>query len=116
MSGRGSARAMRPSTWFLLTLAAGLGGLAGMVVHAHSCGRAARLLGTTALVARYGLTDLCLFTEARYTRHPAMADLHAPFQDHPMALEHFPSGGLLAPPAHILGSHARPAPQAPQHP
>jgi hypothetical protein len=43
------------------------------------------------------LTDLCLFTEARYTRNPSMADLHAPFQDHPLALEHFPSGSLVTP-------------------
>jgi hypothetical protein len=51
------------------------------------------------LVARLQLTDLCLFTEARYTRHPAMADRHAPFQDHPLALEHFPSGSLTTPPS-----------------
>lgn len=50
------------------------------------------------LVARLRLTDLCLFTEARYTRHPSQADLHSPFQDHPLALEHFPSGSLLTPP------------------
>lgn len=47
------------------------------------------------------LTDLCLFTEARYTRHPSMTDLHTPFQDHPMALEHFPSGAIMAVPAHL---------------
>lgn len=41
------------------------------------------------------VTDLCLATEARYTRHPAMADRHAPFQEHPLALEHFPSGSLI---------------------
>lgn len=50
------------------------------------------------LVARLGITDLALFTEARYTRHPSQADRHAAFQDHPMALEHFPSGSLLPPP------------------
>ena len=43
------------------------------------------------------VTDLCLTTEARYTRHPAMADRHAPFQEHPLALEHFPSGSLILP-------------------
>jgi hypothetical protein len=45
------------------------------------------------------LTDLCLFTEARYTRHPALADLHSAFQDHPFSLEHFPSGSFISPPA-----------------
>lgn len=44
------------------------------------------------------VTDLCLTTEARYTRHLAMADRHAPFQEHPLALEHFPSGSLILPP------------------
>lgn len=48
-----------------------------------------------------GLTDLCLFTEARYTRHPSMADLNTPFQDYPLSLEHFPSGSLINPPEHI---------------
>lgn len=43
------------------------------------------------------VTDLCLSTEARYTRHPAMADRHAPFQQHPMALEYFPSGSMILP-------------------
>lgn len=50
------------------------------------------------------LTDLCLFTEARYTRHPSLADLHAPFQDHPMSLEHFPSGGVMPVPPHLKGN------------
>lgn len=43
------------------------------------------------------VTDLCLATEARYTRHPAVADRHAPFQEHPLALEHFPSGAVILP-------------------
>jgi hypothetical protein len=53
------------------------------------------------IVARLELTDLCLFTDARYTRHPAMADLNTPFQDHPMSLEHFPSGSIVIPPPHL---------------
>lgn len=48
-----------------------------------------------ALVAALDLTDLTLFTEARYTRHPSQADLHSAFQDHPMAIEHFPTGSLV---------------------
>jgi hypothetical protein len=49
-------------------------------------------------VEKLKLTDLCLFTEARYTRHPSMADLHSAFQDHPLALDHFPSGSMATPP------------------
>ena len=47
-------------------------------------------------VAGLGLTDLCVATEARYTRHPAVSDPMAPFMDHPGALEHFPSGSFWA--------------------
>jgi len=49
------------------------------------------------MVKELGLTDLALFTEARYTRHLSQSDLHSAFQDHPMALEHFPSGSLYLP-------------------
>ena len=62
---------------------------------------------TARLVARLGLTDLSLFTEARYTRHLSQADLHSPFQDHPLSLEHFPSGSLVLPPERLRGSDAR---------
>ncbi len=50
------------------------------------------------LVIRLGLTDLALFTEARYTRHPSQADLHSALQDHPGAFDHFPSASLRPPP------------------
>jgi len=58
------------------------------------------------LVRTLQLTDLCLFTEARYTRHPAMADRFAPFQDHPGAMEHFPSGSLVTPPSKRVHEHS----------
>jgi hypothetical protein len=50
-----------------------------------------------ALVKNLRLTDLCLFTEARYTRHLSQADLNTAFQDHPLSLEHFPSGSFTQP-------------------
>ena len=48
----------------------------------------------TIAVAGLGLTDLCVATEARYTRHPAVSDPMAPFMDHPGAIEHFPTGSF----------------------
>ena len=57
------------------------------------------------LVGRLQLTDLCLFTEARYTRHPSQADLFSAFMDHPFAFEHFPSGSLIPPPPTLLDAH-----------
>jgi len=50
-------------------------------------------------VSGLGLADLCVATEARYTRHPAVSDAIAPFMDHPGAIEHFPSGSFWAAPA-----------------
>lgn len=59
---------------------------------------AAALERRAAMVRDFGLTDLALFTEARYTRHITQSDLHSAFQDHPMSLEHFPSGSMYLPP------------------
>jgi len=58
----------------------------------------AKIAEEKTLVRKLGITDLCLFTEARYTRHLSQADWHSAFQDHPMSLEHFPSGSLVLPP------------------
>lgn len=68
--------------------------LADGVWHSRPLERAA----DRALIRELGLTDLSVFTEARYTRHPSQADLQTPFQDHPAALEHFPTGSLMPPP------------------
>lgn len=56
-----------------------------------------RLEANADLVQKLGLTDLALFTDARYSRHPSQADLNSAFQDHPMSLDHFPSGSLITP-------------------
>lgn len=44
------------------------------------------------------LTDLAIWTEARYTRHPSQADFFSPFQDFPACMEHFPAGTIVSPP------------------
>jgi len=49
------------------------------------------------LVKYLRLTDLSLWTEARYTRHPSQADLFTPFQDFPSSFEHFPAGSIIGP-------------------
>ena len=94
---------MRRSTIFLGTLIAGGFLLALVFLHASLRVRSdASFVGERqSLVERYGLTDLCLFTDARYTRNPSMADRATPFQDHPLSLEHFPSGSIVRPPAGI---------------
>ncbi len=50
-----------------------------------------------ALVSRLGLTDLAIWTEARYTRHPSQADFFSAFQDYPGSPDHFPAGSLISP-------------------
>ncbi len=54
------------------------------------------------VTAGLGLTDLCLATEARYTRNPAVSDPIAPFMDYPGAIEHFPTGSFWAPPRYQI--------------
>lgn len=89
---------MRPSTWTLAWLALLLPVFALTWVDATLRSRGTVVTGPEALVRELHLTDLCLFTEARYTRHLSQADWQTPFQDHPAALEHFPSGSLVSPP------------------
>lgn len=57
---------------------------------------------TSDVVRSLGLTDLALWTEARYTRHPTQTDFFSPFQDLPGGMEHFPAGALISPPSHLL--------------
>ncbi len=53
----------------------------------------------TRLVEALMLTDLSIWTEARYTRHPSQADFFSAFQDNPGALEHFPAGTWVPAPS-----------------
>lgn len=56
------------------------------------------------LVRFFELTDLALWTGARYTRHLSQADLFSAFQDGMGALEHFPEGALAPVPLMIRQS------------
>jgi hypothetical protein len=90
---------MRYSSIVFTYLISGTVLLALLLCHAYVSGNAeeANLLHKAALVKQLRLTDLCLFTEARYTRHLSQADLNTAFQDHPLSLEHFPSGSFTQP-------------------
>jgi hypothetical protein len=87
------------------TVAAIVGGCllalaAGELLHAALAAPSGRerRAGMGVLAEQLGLTDTALFTEARYTRHRSLADLHSAFQDAPMAIDHFPAGSLAPPP------------------
>lgn len=90
---------LRHSTKFFLCGTLALLIIAILAGHAALASRTATAADAERLqlARRLMLTDLCLFTEARYTRHPAMADLHSPFQDAPASFDYFPSGSLLMP-------------------
>ncbi len=98
---------VRNSTLFSATV--GLTALLLVLMAAHSRYRELSdlpsLLKTSGLVRDLALSDLCLFTEASYTRHLSQADLHTPFQEYPLSFEHFPSGALASPPANLTESH-----------
>lgn len=99
---------MRPSSIAMILLAL-LSALALLIFAQLSRSTAEsrqKLNANLALVEKLGLTDLALFTEARYTRHLSQADLHSALQDHPGAFDHFPSASLLPPPAVLKQSHA----------
>jgi hypothetical protein len=97
----------RKSTLFLVFLTAEMIFAAGLFFHAARERKASLplLQERAGVVRRLALTDPALFTDARYSRHPSMADWSTPFQDYPGSLEHFPSGSLLMPPPHLASPH-----------
>lgn len=96
---------MRKST--ILFLCLGIQAFLVLAAAAHSAyvrtNQTGGLRESAEMVRVLELTDLCLFTEARYTRNLSQADRHSAFQDHPLSLEHFPSGSLVGPPAVVRG-------------
>jgi hypothetical protein len=91
----------------LVALLLALGLLAGLDATRRQSAAETRFAANRALARWFVLTDPCLFTEARYTRHPSQADHHSAFQDYPLALEHFPSGSLVLAPAHVTDLSSR---------
>jgi hypothetical protein len=98
---------IRKSHVWIFSVALGFCGLAlFFAVHPAllSVGYADRLSTQQRLAAELEITDLCLFTEARYARHLSQADWHSPFQDHPTTLDYFPSGSVVSPPPSLRGN------------
>ena len=96
--------APRRSTIYLATTAGLALTLGGIFLYSAGAVRASSALFVrkATLVRGLQLTDLCLFTEASYTRHLSMTDPSTPFQDAPTSLEHFPTGALVGPPPHLV--------------
>ncbi len=107
---KGRARIFLRKSSLALTLA-GIGVLLLGLMFTHAwLQRQADLPSIEAIagvVANLELTDLALFTEARYARHPSQADRHSAFQDHPVALEHFPTGSIVGPPGGLWRRHGK---------
>lgn len=75
-----------------------LGGLVGGHGAAEVRAWARRAREERAVAEALALTDLAVWTEARYTRHLSQADRFAPFQDAPGAPDLLPAGSLVPPP------------------
>jgi hypothetical protein len=91
---------MRRTCFFLIFIALLLINLGFLSLHSHHGKQlwlGEELRPNRELVRLLALTDLAIWTEARYTRHPALADFFAPFQDAPASFEHFPAGSIIAP-------------------
>ena len=101
----------RKSDLFAFSLLLGCVLLGLMVLHSCSAGKESALRHAVmrGMVKQFELTDLCLFTDARYTRNPSMADLHTPCQDYPLSLEHFPSGSIIRVPPHLTRRTSTPS-------
>ncbi len=56
-----------------------------------------RMEGERRIAARFLLSDLCLSTESRHTRHLSQPELLAAFQDLPGFHDHFPSSSFIRP-------------------
>jgi hypothetical protein len=100
---------VRKSNFFLSYLTFNFLILLFLFVHAffHETYAGPLLLENRELVKRLQLSDLCLSTEASYTRHLTQADLNTPFQDYPVCLEHFPSGSIIMPPEMLTRSYGK---------
>jgi hypothetical protein len=100
---------MRKSNLFLSATAFLLFLLLIMFIHASMEKKAGTkiLQAKREMAERLQIADLCLFTEASYTRHLSQADFHTPFQDAPLSFEHFPSGSLAAPPLTLRKPHEK---------
>lgn len=85
---------------FIVVLALEFLALTWVVIRDHRGGAvsAERRRNGRELAQTLLLTDLALWTEARYTRHPSQADWFTAFQDGPAAPDHFPAGTWVPPP------------------
>ncbi len=76
--------------------------VAALLLHSATASQdTARLEQEQRLVQSLKLSDLCLVTESRHTRHISLPEPVAPFQDLPGYHDHFPSSTFLRPPAYF---------------
>ncbi len=88
---------MRRTVYFSVFILTATVLLAGLLLHGALSAEPGQLAAKRQLVQSLALTDLSIWSEARYTRHPSQADLFTAFQDYPGAFDHFPAGSILSP-------------------
>lgn len=76
--------------------------LAALLLHSVVVSRdVSRVENERQLVQSLQLSDLCLVTESRHTRHISQPEPVAAFQDFPGYHDHFPSSTFLRPPVYF---------------
>lgn len=95
---------MRRSIVFLSLFFCQCALVTSLVIVSHYRGEARRLIDADLgrLAETLELTDLALWSEARYTRHPSEADFFSAFQNAPASLDSFPAGSFVPPPPHLV--------------
>lgn len=65
-----------------------------------------RLPEQAKIVRLLHITDMCVTTESRHTRHIALPEPAAPFQDIPGFLDHFPTSTFFWPPPQLINKQS----------
>ncbi|PWJ39106.1 hypothetical protein [Sediminitomix flava] len=72
--------------------------LFGLLAYSYIADSASFYQQEKVISQHYLLTDFCLTTESRHTRHLSMPETIAPFQDLPGFHDHFPSSSFFQAP------------------
>ncbi len=87
----------KKTRFFLIFIAAQIIVVLTMFVFPWQGQRKANYAHKRALLQKFNLSDYCLSTESRHTRHINFPELIAPFQDLAGFHDHFPSSSFFKP-------------------
>ncbi|OJJ14739.1 hypothetical protein BKI52_41630 [marine bacterium AO1-C] len=86
-----------PARIFLIVIAAQIVVLLVLFIVPFKGSRQVNYSQKQQVLQRFSLSDYCLSTESRHTRHINFPEVIAPFQDLPGYHDHFPSSSFFKP-------------------